>query len=202
MRASRAAVLASAALAACTPDVPSGAYLCGPERLCPEDQLCDGATDLCVLPELAKPFACRTAAADDPPGDDTPATAAPLAGLGCPSASVERGGCLDRGDGVDFLRLEVPADCAGARLEAMVTFPAAYEAVDLLLTAGGPTPPEPVGAACATSVAVAPGQEVRCASQPVEAGAVYALGVVRTGAGDCGGLCPHNRYRLRLRLER
>ncbi|HEX5059005.1 MAG TPA: hypothetical protein VFV99_06575, partial [Kofleriaceae bacterium] len=60
------ALLLCIPLAACTPDVVSGSYLCGPDELCPDGQKCNGtedkttglAADSCVIPSLARPFAC------------------------------------------------------------------------------------------------------------------------------------------------
>src|SRR5690606_5891048 len=42
-------VLVLVAAGACSPEIAPGAYLCGPERACPEGQACDGPTNICVL---------------------------------------------------------------------------------------------------------------------------------------------------------
>ncbi len=194
----RRLLAAAAALAACTPEIVPGAYLCGPEGLCPEGQACDGPDNRCVLDTAARPFACG-AMVLDPPGDDAPATGTVLANLACPSVPSDIEGCLTSGDAADFYQLDVPGGCTAARIEASVVYPVAFESVGFLFAAGGAAP-APAETPCPASVAPAAGHALRCFSQAAPAGGRLALGVARDGGGDCGGACRHNRYTLRLRL--
>lgn len=191
------AALALAAVVACTPEVVPGSYLCGPERLCPEGQACNGPNNICVRARDAQPFVCGVPDFDD----DFPQTGTPLEGLACPSLSLELAGCVGAADVVDFYQLDVPAGCAAARIEVSVTYPIAFQAVGLRLsTAGGA--PATVETPCPGSAAVVTGNDVRCFSQEVSAGGHYAIGVALDdpGEGDCDGDCRHNRYRFRFRL--
>lgn len=189
--------IALAALAACNPDIASGAYLCGPEGLCPEGQACNGPDHRCVLPGEVQPFACGDAF--DPSGDDTPATGTLLAALPCASLPTSTEGCLGAGDERDFYQLDVAPECAMARLEVSASFPVAFQPLGLALSVDGAAP-APAGSPCPASSPPAEGHDVACLSQPVQAGRRYAIGVVRDGDADCGGGCRYNRYTLRLRL--
>ena len=187
--------LALLALAACTPDIAPGSYLCGPEGLCPEGQLCNGPDNICVLVSEARPFSCGTAT--DPELDDQPGAGTVLANLPCVSVPSETHGCLLDDDGQDFFQFDVPAGCAAVRVEASVSFPIAFQPLGLVFsTAGGPAAP----ADTPCSSGAVPGEDVRCFGQAVQAGGHYALGVVKDSGGDCSGTCRHNRYILRIRL--
>jgi hypothetical protein len=189
--------LALLALAACTPDIAPGSYLCGPEGLCPEGQACNGPDNICVLESQARPFECGNV--DDPAGDDQPGSGTTIANLSCVSVPTETRGCLRATDGQDFFQFDVPATCTAARVEASLTFPIAFQPLALVLsTAGGAA--VPVDAPCPSSAATVAGEEARCFGQAVAAGGHYAFGVVRGEGGDCGGACRDNRYIFRLRL--
>jgi hypothetical protein len=191
------ALAALAALAGCNPDIASGSYLCGPEGLCPEGQVCNGPDNRCVLPGEAQAFACG--AAFDPSGDDAPATGTEVQDLTCSSVSTSTDGCLGGADERDFFQLDVPAECAASRIEASVSFPIAFQPVRLLLSVGGAAP-EQVETPCPPSLSPAEGHGLSCFSQAALAGQHYAIGVIRAGDADCGGACRHNRYALRFRL--
>lgn len=189
--------LALLALAACTPDVAPGSYVCGPEGLCPEGQACNGPDNICVLESEVRPFECGTAT--DPGGDDQPASGTALMNLSCVSVPTETRGCLREVDGQDFFQFDVPASCSAVRVEVSVTFPIAFQPLGLVLsTAGGAA--APVEAPCSPSTVALAGEEVRCFGQTVQAGGHYAIGVVKESGGACGGACRHNRYLFRLRL--
>ena len=128
--------LALLALAACTPDIAPGSYLCGPEGLCPEGQLCNGPDNICVLVSEARPFSCGTAT-DPDVLDDQPGAGTVLANLPCVSVPSETHGCLLDDDGQDFFQFDVPAGCAAVRVEASVSFPIAFQPLGLVFSTAG-----------------------------------------------------------------
>ena len=65
----RAALSLIVLLAACSPEIVSGAYLCGPEASCPDGQECNGEDNVCVLPGGAKPFGCGDKITEVEPND-------------------------------------------------------------------------------------------------------------------------------------
>src|SRR5436305_1499322 len=81
-------------LVACSPDIASGTYFCGPEEACPSNQVCSPANNTCVLPSTTQPFACETA---NVTGDDSPGAGQAIAGLGCVSLPNVVIGCLPEG---------------------------------------------------------------------------------------------------------
>jgi len=195
----RAALLLGA-LAACSPDIVPGSYLCGPERLCPDEQICDGVTNICVLPNQAMPFACppqMTTSEVEP--NDSSASAQVVANLACVSRNAELVGCALDLDTEDWFQFDVPADCTAVGVTARLTFPLAFEVLavelrdssDAIIATGEPCPQsEPDD-----------GDEQRCLEKTLAPGGHYALRVVRTGEGTCNGACEHNRYTLTLALE-
>ena len=64
----RAALLVLVLVAACSPDIATGSYYCGPEELCPPDQTCDGPTNSCVAGGTEQAFVCDPCASSAPPG--------------------------------------------------------------------------------------------------------------------------------------
>jgi hypothetical protein len=192
----RAAVIAIWA-AACTPEISSGSYLCGPEQLCPEGQRCNGPDNVCVLASQAQPFACG--GADDPIGDDGPAGGPLIADLTCVSTLREMKGCLREMDPADFFQLDVPAGCAAVQVEATVSFPIAFAPLRFRFASG--TELADVETPCAASQMPVPGDDQRCFRMAVQPGAHHAIGLVRDGTDDCAGGCSYNRYTLRFRLS-
>lgn len=184
-------------VAACTPDIAPGSYLCGPEQLCPEGQSCNGPDNVCVVTSAAMPFACETDL--DPPGDDAPATAQPLGALDCVSALRVTKGCMSAGDVADWYQFDVPASCVTVQVEATLAFPIAYETLDLQLSTNlGPG--SVVEGTCPPSRSPDEGEAQRCFEMTVTPGTRYALGVVPDGTGDCDRACAFNRYRLSMQL--
>ena len=191
------AVLACAVLAACAPDIAPGVYICGPEQLCPDGLVCDGAEAVCVNEATALPFACGPEHVDVP-GDDAPATAQSLGDLTCNSLVVEAISCLPGGDAGDFYTFRVLDGCTTARLRASVIYPVAFQRVVLQLAKVGEAPmtidtecpPRNLDAGAAAScldAAIAPGE--------------YVIGVVPDGTGTCDGACAFNRYSLGLQIS-
>jgi hypothetical protein len=191
-------VLALVAVAACTPDIASGSYLCGPEQDCPDGQKCDGATNTCVLPAQASAFACDPTVEHEP--DDTPSQGFSIAGLTCTSSPFLAHGCLAAGDGQDWFQVPVPAACAAVAIDLQVSFPVAFEplSVDLFDATGATSVAS--GAACVHRTTIGPGDDGACIHATLSPGATYALQIHPAGGGDCGGGCNYNRYTLTLTL--
>lgn len=185
------AAIAMLVLAACTPDIAPGTYVCGPEELCPEGLVCDRATTICELPSNAEPFACG---ADHPdvPGDDAPATAQTLGELACVSLVREVRSCLPEGDGGDFYTFRVADGCTNVRVTASVVYPVAFEGLALQLAREGEAPVT-METPCAAGRSTDAADAVTCLDAPVTPG-TYVVGVVPDGTGDCGGQCRFTRY--------
>jgi hypothetical protein len=184
--------------AACTPEITTGTYLCGPEELCPDDLACDGKTNLCVNPTLVEPFACAPDDTEIEP-NNSPAEAEPVPLGGC-STTVELTGCEGAaGDTADYFSFVVPASCPASTVVAVrLSYPLAYEppAINVLSSGTDILTDQP----CATAGSDANGDGVSCGRGPVVAGMTYTVEVTGSGEANCGGMCAHNRYRLTVQL--
>jgi hypothetical protein len=198
MRSTILQIFALAAVGACAPDIAPGAYLCGPEQVCPDEQVCDGETATCVLPSQAKPFACPASSTDVEPNDD-PNNAQVIPSLTCASRPAEVIGCTRDVDGEDWFQFDVPAACTTVGVDLRLTFPIAFELLELELRNGS-------GVIVATGTPCAQaepddGDDQSCLEHALTPGEHYTVRVARTGEGDCGGACAYNRYTLTLQLE-
>lgn len=188
------------AVAACSPDIVPGSYLCGPERLCPDEQQCDGATNICVLPNQVTPFACPPlASTSEIEPNDSAMDAQVVANLACVSRNADLVGCAKDLDGEDWFQFDTPPECTAVGVTARLTFPLAFEVLavelrdsnDVILATGEACPQSELD----------DGDEQRCLEKTLTPGTRYAMRVVRTGEGTCNGACAHNRYTLTLALE-
>jgi hypothetical protein len=183
---------------ACTPNITSGAYFCGADSLCPEDQTCNGPDNTCVLSVSAKPFACVDGSGD-PIGhepDDTPAQAFALPALTCVSPPFIDNGCLTMGNPANWYKLTSPTGCSSIAITARVEYPTAFEELAVRLADGA-------GTAIGSSLPcdpVSPGDDSQCFELPLDAATDYTLEVAPTGAGTCDGACNFNRYTLTLTI--
>ena len=116
----RAAIL-GLVLAACSPDIESGAYICGPEQSCPPGDQCNGADNTCVDPITAVPFACLPEEEHEP--DNTPAQGQQISSLACVSAVFSQDGCLAAGDDADWYRFTTPTGCNAIEVDLRVEYP-------------------------------------------------------------------------------
>jgi hypothetical protein len=185
------------ALVACTPDIGSGNYLCGPEQACPPEYACDGATNACISPSVVTPFACDASVVHD---DDTATTATPLPAtlMDCVSPIVTTNGCLASGDSHNWYSFTVPMNCVAVEIEARVSFPDAFE--PLGMTFGDATGATlGMDTACKASQA-STGDDVRCFTMMLTPGQTYTLAVTPAGGLDCDGKCAFNRYELDVQL--
>ncbi len=185
------------AVAACTPDIVSGAYLCGPNALCPEGQACNGADNTCVAPSSVEPFACDPSTQHEP--DDTAAQGLALPGLSCVSSPVSLDGCLAAGDAQNWVKFVTPGNCNAVGVRVTVSFPVAFEPLGMQLAQIDNGMQLASDAAC-KSTSVVGGETTRCLDQTLANGTSYGLAVVPAGGGDCGGTCNYNRYHLTLQL--
>jgi hypothetical protein len=184
------------ALAACSPDIPSGSYECGPNAACPEGQACDGPTNTCLAPSNAGAFACDPMLEHD---DNTQATGTTVSNLACVSAVFSQAGCLAPNDGQDWFQLTAPSNCNGLEIKVSVAYPVAFEPLAIVLT-------DASGAQLATdSTCKNPppgGDDSRCVTQTITSGSAYAIAVKPLGMGDdCDGTCNFNRYTLSVQLD-
>ena len=181
-------------LAACSPDIPSGSYECGPNSTCPENQACDGPTNTCVIASTATAFSCPT------DSDNTPATGTAIPPLECVSSVFEHADCLAANDGQDYFHLTAPTGCTAVEIKVIVAYPVAFEPLALELTDTS------TGSQVATDTACKNpppgGEESRCITQTITPGNPYALAVKPLGKGDdCDGACNFNRYTLSVQLD-
>jgi hypothetical protein len=191
-------------VAACTPDIVSGSYLCGPESSCPDGQVCNGTededagliADTCVIESLARPFACEPTFNSEP--DNSLGEAYLIPNLGCVSAPFLNDGCLPANDSADWVTFVAPSVCTAVMVQARVTFPIAYQTlglelwnVDANMKLGGDSE-------CASGADT--GGVRRCLDMTLVPGTKYGVKVTPTGQGNCAGTCAYNRYTLSVQL--
>ncbi|HEY5923990.1 MAG TPA: hypothetical protein VIV11_20060 [Kofleriaceae bacterium] len=199
------AILICLPLAACTPEIASGSYLCGPDASCPDGQACNGTKDdnagleaeTCVLESLARPFACSPQLNAEP--DNTMDEAHVIPTLACVSApfTIERG-CMEAQDSADWLTFVVPSACASVGVNARLTFPYAFEELALELWDVDANMMVADAAECVQGAES--GAIRRCLDLQLVPGKTYAVRVSPTGEGDCDGDCAYNRYSLSVQL--
>jgi hypothetical protein len=189
-------VALAGSLAACSPDILSGSYFCGPDAACPEGQACDGLTNTCIGPTNVQPFACLPVAEHEP--DNTPQTGTAIAQQTCVSPVLSTAGCLAAGDAQDWYQFTAPTGCTAVEVEVRIAFPEAFEPLALALT-------DPTGTVLATdttctSVDPGNGNADRCLTLTITSGQSYAIEVKPAGGDDCDGTCAFNRYTLFVQL--
>lgn len=182
---------------ACSADIQSATYLCGPEELCPDGQVCNGPDNTCVLPNQQMPFTCN---AVDPTGDDAPSAGQVIDGLICVSPIHQTKGCLLSNDVADWYQFDVPSTCNAVQIEAKVTYPIAFEPL-VMQVSNDNGAPATADTPCKTEVAPETGSVVRCFTMTVPTGSHQAIGLVHEGDADCNGTCAYNRYTLDLQLS-
>jgi hypothetical protein len=196
MRALLIVSLGALVTAACTPEIVSGSYLCGPNATCPDDQVCNGPDNVCVSVS-AEPFSCAPDKVTEP--DDTTDTAYSIGELDCVSIASVIDSCMDETDPADWIAFSVPAGCGDVVADVRVTFPTAFEELALELWDLDANERVAVDAPC--PVSGEGGDELRCLKTTLAEGARYAIQVVPTGEGTCDGDCAYNRYTLRMQLN-
>jgi hypothetical protein len=200
----RLAIVAALALAACTEEIASGTYLCGPEGLCPDGMVCNGGAgtpeepgNVCVFPANVEPFSCGDLA--DPTGDDDPTQGLLLDNLACVSGILEAKGCLRTDDVGDWYQFDVPSNCNKVQVVARLTFPIAFEPIAMQFATDAGVVPADTG--CGPAQAPAPGEAAVCFKQTLQNSAHHAFGLVHSGTANCDGACTSNRYKLLVQLS-
>jgi len=183
-------------IAACTPEIVSGSYLCGPNATCPDDQLCNGPDNVCVTAS-ALPFSCEPELATEP--DDTTDKAFSLGPLDCVSLASVLDSCMDETDAADWVAFSTRESCGEIMADVRVTFPTAFEELALELWDLDANERIAVDTPCASTGEA--GDELRCLKAPLVPGTRYAVQVLPTGEGTCDGRCAYNRYTLRMQLS-
>jgi hypothetical protein len=196
MRRIAIALLASAAAAACTPEIVSGSYLCGPNATCPGDQICNGPDNICVS-SAALPFECDPEIETEP--DDASEQAFDLGSFDCMSLATVLDSCMLEGDTGDWVRLTTPTACDSLSVDVRVTFPTAFEELGLALWDLDAN--EHVADDEPCTFMGEGGDELRCLKADVLPGTHYGVQVAPTGEGACDGTCAYNRYTLRMQLS-
>ena len=188
------------ALGACSPDIATGAYLCGAEELCPSGQVCDGATAACVVPAVATTFACDPADEVDEP-DQTVGQAHTINTLACVSTPVQIDACLASGDADDWYAITIANGCTTVHLDVRIDSALGFEPVTVeLRDATGATILATAATGCPNvEPAETSGERAFCiTSQAVAAAGMYTLHVKPAGGLDCAGTCAFNTYRMTL----
>jgi hypothetical protein len=191
-------------LAACTPDVVSGAYLCGPEASCPEGQGCNGEfdeeaglqQDTCVLASLARPFVCMPNIDLEP--DDTMEDGYLIENLACVSVPFVSNGCMIETDSADWVTFVAPSICTAVEVQARLSFSVAYEALSVELWDFAQNMRLATDGECKSGLDTA--NIRRCLDFTLVPGSKYGIKVMANGSGNCGGACAYNRYTLTVQL--
>lgn len=192
----RAAILAIA-LSACTPNVFSESYLCGPDSVCPEDQACNGPDHTCVLASKAQPFTCAPTMITEP--DDTSDQAHVLQTTSCQAVPVSEGNCMLANDAEDWVKFQVPSTCsATVQVNVVISYPIAFEQLGTELWDLDHNTKIADDGECKKKAEV--GEENRCTLQTLVPGGNYGIKVHPTGEGNCDGNCSYNSYSLSLQL--
>lgn len=173
----RAALLLGLLVAACTPEIQSGVYFCGPGASCPDGFACDGATNTCVTPTEVTAFSCSE-------GD-------PLIAPTCAPSTTGSSGCVDTAGAHDEWMIAAAAGCA-MHFDIMISYPEAFMPLAATVAGEGTTQP------CHE---VHAGLQDACLEFDGTAGATYTVDVAAAAGGDtCNGACAYNRYQLAVQV--
>jgi len=187
------------ALAACTPEIGTGTYFCGPERLCPPELSCDDTSYTCIAPSSVDPFVCPEGFDDTEP-DDEMSTAQDLGELDCGLNLLQAANsCLQAGSGADYYTFTYNGNCQGANphLAIQMRYPIALVPLQLELIDGNGTVVA-TGDYC-TQSNDSSGRESLCIDTPPVTGTTYFVKVSRDPDGpDCDGDCDFNQYLLNI----
>lgn len=192
---------ALAALAcACSPTIDNGTYYCGPERLCPPDQVCDDSSYTCMSPYDAEAFSCPDGS-DAAEPDDILSQARDVGSLSCGAAALEAAtGCIPDINDVDYYVFEHQADCTGSdpHLEVTLRYPVALVPLTVeLLDEEENVVAE--GELCTPSGDLT-GTDKLCLEATPPPGTYYVRVSSPKDAPDCDGACHYNQYTIAIRF--
>ncbi len=190
------AVVAVLAAAACSAEIGTGTYFCGPEQFCPPDLECNPNTFSCETPGTFEAFSCPFGASVNEP-DEAMADAYELT-LECGANTEDFTLCIDDGQDVDHFSFEME-ECFGEspHLSFEIRYPVALAELQLELLDDAGQVLE-VAETC-TAEQNFTGMEWKCIDIPPLEPGVYFLRVSTTGERTCSGDCEHNQYRLAYR---
>jgi hypothetical protein len=179
-----AALIATLGLAACSPDIESGAYYCGLEEACAPGLVCDVPSHVCVTAAEATPFACSE-------GADLPVPS-------CGPDSLGSHGCIGTAATVDTIALTTTAGCT-THVAVQLSYPIAFMPLALTVhDAGGAI----VGTAAGCHGEHG-GLTDACVDFVGAPGATYTFDVAAApGAPTCGGACAFNSFDLAVLIQR
>ena len=179
-------------LAACSPEVNSGVYLCGPNESCPPGEACNGPDNTCVLQGEEMVFEC-------PPktvmGGMTIQQALALPQLTCAGQAFETQACAGSSSG--WFKLTTPTNCSSVAVQVKITFPIAFEPLVAQLWDADANQMIGASASCAATV---PGDASQCIMMTVMTAHSYAIEIAAAGGNDCNGACAFNGYDLTVAL--
>jgi hypothetical protein len=188
---------ASPAGLACTPEIGTGAYFCGPERSCPPDQACDEPTFTCVTPLSAESFRCPDGSETFEP-DDELGDARDLGALVCGQALFGGGtnGCIASVGQIDTYAFS-GNDCPGARAARVgltLRFPTAFAPLELVLLDSNGTVVG-AGLSCGAGQDFG-GLDAVCLEMPVDNAAYFVRVSLASDGPTCDGGCAFASYLL------
>jgi hypothetical protein len=178
--------------AACTPEIISGAYLCGPDGACPDGLACSGESGTCRLPTQVQPFACEPMLDTEP---DNSAAEAYSITLQCVSVPFVSESCMPEGDDADWLTFVAPTQCIAVEVQARLSFPISFADLGLELWNLDTDTRLATDTDC-VQAGGSLGDVRRCIDFELVGGTRYGIKVHRTGEGTCDGACSFNSYRL------
>ncbi len=190
----RAFAIAALALAACSPSIGEGAYLCGSEELCPPGQECSG-DGTCVFTGTAEPFACDPMVLHEP--DDTAAQGFSLGVQRCATVPLDSDGCLAAGDSANWLVFDTSANCSAIAATIRLKSPLAFEVLDVQLWDLDASSVIATSDACGDSQGL---DAEQCLTGALANSGHYGIEVAPTGEGDCNGTCNFNDYAVTLQV--
>jgi hypothetical protein len=188
--------LTALAMTACSPEIGSGTYFCGPEQLCPPSQTCNGPTHTCESDVIAQPFACPMGSEDYEPDDDM-ASARVLDDVMCGQTILGAyTGCISEGGDADLVTFVNNTTCMSTdpHIEIRMRYAIAFVplVVEVLDDQGAVIA---TGELCTASNDLT-GMERQCIDIPNDTGTFYIRVSPESDAPDCDGECQYNEYVL------
>lgn len=180
----------------CEPDVVDASYFCGPNRLCPPEQVCDEPVWTCDDPTAARAFECPEGTQDSEPNDDQ-ASAVELGETICADfLARDRSACLGDAEDTDTYLLSHEEACSFRNdLSVSASFPTALAPINLEVIDSSGAVLE-TGVSCSSDVFSA-GRSRVCLELEIETGDYYIRVSPQVGDGfDCDGDCQYNQYEL------
>jgi hypothetical protein len=184
----------------CSPEITSGTYFCGPERLCPPDFECDDPTFTCENPIVAAPFSCPDGSQSAEP-DELVTMARDLGETTCGDQIANAlTGCIVDINDVDHFEFDYLTECTGAdpRLSVVIKFAIAHAALTLEVVDDSENVVA-TGELCTPSGDFT-GREWLCLEFLPPTGTYFVRIRSDRDSPDCDGGCHYNQYQLSVSL--